>query len=136
MLNFNKVILIGNLTRDPELKKTSRDKRMATFDLAINHKFRNASGREEETVCFVPVVAWDKLAENCAAYLEKGKRAFVEGRLKLNTWEKNSLTHSRLLVQATTVLFLSPPDQNSDSDPIDDEIPTSAKAHQTEPSTP
>ena len=109
MSNFNKIFLIGNLTRDPEIRQTSKGKRVATFGLATNHKYRKADGTAGERVCFVDVVVWEKLAENCEKYLKKGKLIFVEGRLEYRSWETDGKIQSKLSVYAQTVEFLSPP---------------------------
>ena len=109
MPNFNKVFLIGNLTHDPDLKKTASDGAVARFGLATNRTFHKADGTECEQVCFVEIVVWDALAEVCAQYLKKGKLVFIEGRLELKKWEKDGLIHSKLFVNAQTVEFLSPP---------------------------
>lgn len=134
MPNFNKIFLIGNLTRDPENRSTTGGKTLTTFCIATNHTFTALDGKVGERVCFVDVVTWGTLARTCAGWLKKGKLVFIEGRLEKSTWEKDSKTHSKLQVHATTVLFLSPPDKTNDSDPTQ-ETPTPAKAHQKEADT-
>ena len=83
---MNKVILIGNLTKDPELRYTpANGVAVATFTLAVNRPFTNKQGEREAD--FIPVVVWEKQAENCANYLNKGSQAAVEGRLQVRTYE-------------------------------------------------
>lgn len=91
MANFNKVILIGNLTKDPELRYTPQGTAVANLRLAVNRKFRDRNSQEmKEEVCFVTVVVWDKQAESCNQYLHKGSPIFVEGRLQSRSWEDAS----------------------------------------------
>ncbi len=111
MPNFNKVFLLGNLTRDPEFKKTTGDVLVATFGIATNRMSRHADGTKTEKVCFVEIVVFDALAEVCAQYLKKGKLVFIEGRLEYCSWEKDGKAHSKTQVHAQSVEFLSPPDK-------------------------
>ena len=82
MANFNKVILAGNLTRDPELRYTPKGTAIANFGLAINRKWKSESGESKEEVTFVDVEAWDRQGEVIAQYFKKGSPILVEGRLK------------------------------------------------------
>lgn len=107
MANLNKVLLIGNLTRDPELKYTPSGKAVVNFGLAINRAYTDASGEKVEDVCFVDVVAWDRLAEVCNDYLGKGKPVFIEGRLQYRTWEQeDGKKRSKLDIVAQNIQFL------------------------------
>jgi len=117
MPNFNRVILIGNLTADPQPRPTPSGKPLTTFRLAVNHTFKNKQGNMDERVCFVDVATWGTLAQTCAKSLKKGKAVFVEGRLEQSTWEKDAQVHSKLQIHALKVLFLFPPEP---LDPIDD----------------
>ena len=110
MPNLNKIFLIGNLTNNPELRQTNSGASVARFGLAVNQKYRDASGEQKETVCFVDIVAWNKLAEAVASYLAKGKCVFVEGKLQYRTWEREGKKRNKLEVVAKTIQFLSPPD--------------------------
>jgi len=83
MANLNKVMLIGRLTEDPELKFVSSGTARATFRLATNRFYKDASGEKQEEATFVPIVCWAGLAENVAKYQKKGKQIYVEGRLRL-----------------------------------------------------
>ncbi|MBX3322101.1 MAG: single-stranded DNA-binding protein [Phycisphaeraceae bacterium] len=85
--SLNKVILIGNLTRDIELKHTASNMAVANFGLAMNRRFRAGDGQMRDEVTFVDCEAWGKTAESMSKYLHKGRPVFVEGRLKLDTWE-------------------------------------------------
>lgn len=87
MPNYNKVFLMGNLTRDPELRMTPKGTAVAQIGLAINRKFRDESGADREEVTYVDVDAFGKQAETICKYVKKGRPLFVEGRLKLDQWE-------------------------------------------------
>jgi len=128
MPNLNKVFLIGNLTKEPTLRQTKSGMSVANFSLAINQRYINANDlpadqsssveAKEETkeqasakkdkVCFVDIVAWNKLAEAVASYLTKGKSVLVEGSLTQNKWEQEGETRSQIKVIARTIQFLSP----------------------------
>src|SRR3954454_17573393 len=87
MASFNKVLLMGNLTRDPQLKYLPSQTAVAEFGLACNRKFRTAQGEDREEVTFVDVTAFGKQAEVINQYMTKGKPIFIEGRLKYDTWD-------------------------------------------------
>src|ERR1035437_3276644 len=87
MANFNKVILMGNLTRDPQLKYLPSQMAVAEFGLAVNHKFKTKTGEDREDVLFIDVAAFGKQAEVINQYCQKGKPILIEGRLKYDTWE-------------------------------------------------
>lgn len=89
MASFNRVVLVGNLTRDVELKYTKSQTAIAELGLAINEKHKNASGEMVEDVVFVDVTLWGRTAEVAGEYLAKGSQVLVEGRLKLDTWEND-----------------------------------------------
>ena len=94
MANFNKVILAGNLTRDPELRYTPKGSAVVKFTLAINRTWKNEAGESKEEVSFVDVEAWSRQAEVIAQYMRKGRPLLVEGRLKQDTWEDKN-THQK-----------------------------------------
>ena len=108
MASFNKVILIGNLTRDPDLRTTQNGTAICDLGLAVNRRWRDQSGRDQEETTFVDVAAWGRSAENCAQYLQKGAPVLVEGRLRLEQWEDRNGggKRSRLTVVAEVVQFL------------------------------
>ncbi len=89
-MNFNKVFILGNLTRDPELKTTPSGQSVATFGVATNRIWIDKNGQKQSEVEFHNVVVWGRLAETAARYLAKGKLVFVEGRLKTRTWTDQS----------------------------------------------
>ena len=105
MASFNKVMLMGNLTRDPELTDTASGAAMCRFGLAVNRKYKQGDEWKED-VCFVDITTWGNLADNCSKYIRKGSPVFVEGRLNLGTWEKDGEKRSKLDVVATIVQFL------------------------------
>ena len=94
MANFNKVILAGNLTRDPELRYTPKGTAIASFGLAINRKWKSETGEMKEEVTFVDVEAFARQAEVVAQYMKKGRPFLVEGRLRLDQWEDKN-THQK-----------------------------------------
>lgn len=87
MASVNKVILVGNLGRDPEIRYTQQGTAVANFSLATTNRFKNRSGEMEERTEWHRVVAWDKLAEICGQYLSKGRQVYIEGRLQTREWE-------------------------------------------------
>lgn len=109
MANYNKVLLVGNLTRDPELRYTPKGTAVGDLGLAINRKFGGGDGSplKEETT-FVDVTVWGRDAENADKYLRKGRSVMIEGRLQLDTWEDKSTGQKRnkLKVVAETVQYL------------------------------
>lgn len=107
MANLNKVFLIGNLTRDPELRYTPNGTAVANLGLAVNRRFKDSSGELKEEVCFLTVTVWDKQAEACCQYLKKGRPVFVEGVLQSRFWETNDgQKRSAIDVRAERVQFL------------------------------
>ena len=108
MANFNKVILIGNLTRDPELRYTPSGTAVVNLRLAANHRFRDRSGEMKQETCFITVVVWDKQAESCNQYLQKGRSALIEGRLQSRSFQDNDGKNRNVIeVRADRVVFLS-----------------------------
>lgn len=109
MASLNSVVLIGNLTREPELKFIPSGSAVCTMNLAINRQYVS-NGEKKEEVLFVKVNAWGKVAENCGKYLIKGSQVAVEGRLQMHQWEdKDGQKRSRIDVLATNVQFMSKP---------------------------
>src|SRR3989338_694811 len=107
MASLNKVFLIGNLTRDPELRYTPAGVAVTNLGLAVNRRFRDKSGEVKEDVCFLTVTVWDKQAEACSQYLQKGSPIFVEGVLQSRSWETNDgQKRSTIDVRAERVQFL------------------------------
>jgi single-strand DNA-binding protein len=108
MASLNKVLLIGNLTKDPELRYTPNGIAVVNLRIAVNRRFRDrASGELKEETCFITVTAWDKQAEACNQYLKKGSPVFVEGTLQSRSWEtSDKQKRSTIEVRAERVQFL------------------------------
>lgn len=105
--SLNRVILIGNLTADPELRYTSSGTARTKFSIAVNRQYKNASGQLQEETTFVPIVTWGSQAENCANYLSKGRSVAVEGRLRIDSFENDQGERRKVIeVVASTVQFL------------------------------
>ncbi len=115
MANFNKVYLMGNLTRDPELKYTQGGMAIVEFGLAMNRKYRKQNNEMVEETTFVDIEGWGKQAETFSQYMSKGRPAFVEGRLKLDTWESNGQKRSKLRVVMENFQFIGGRDESSRS---------------------
>jgi len=107
MTDLNKVFIAGNLTRDPEVRHTPSGMAVADLRMAINRKYRDKNGKDVEEVVYVSATVWGRQAETSAQYLTKGSPVLVEGRLKLDEWEKDGQKQSRLGVVAERVQFLS-----------------------------
>jgi single-strand DNA-binding protein len=106
MASYNKVILLGNLTRDPELRYTPGGTAVATFGLAVNSRIKQGDDWKEEP-CFVDIVTFGRQAENCSEYLSKGSAVLVDGRLKYSKWEnQEGQTRTKLEVVANNVQFM------------------------------
>lgn len=108
MANFNKVILVGNLTRDPELRYTPKGTAIARIGMAINRTWKSETGENKEETTFVDVDAWGRQAEIIGQYLKKGRPLLVEGRLRYDTWEdkQTNQKRSRLGVVLESFQFL------------------------------
>jgi len=103
---FNKVILVGNLTKNPELRYTPNGTPVTSFGLAVNRRFRQGEELKEE-VCFVDIVVFGKQAEHCGQYLSKGNGVIIDGRLQQRRWEtEDGQKRSKHEVVAQTVTFL------------------------------
>jgi single-strand DNA-binding protein len=111
MASLNKVFLIGNLTRDPELRVTPKGTAICQFGLAVNRQYKDDSGATRDETTFVDIEAWGKQGELVAKYLTKGSPAFVEGRLRLDQWEDKTSgqKRSRLKIVLDNVQFLGRP---------------------------
>jgi single-strand DNA-binding protein len=126
MSSFNKVILMGNLTRDPDVRVTgSSCMKVARLGLAVNEHRKDRNGQMQAFPVFVDVDAWDKLAELCGQFLSKGRSVLVEGRLQMDTWEKDGVKHQKLKVRASTIKFLPQGDRlaNASSPRVDAPVP-------------
>lgn len=108
MSSYNRVTLIGNLTRNPELRKTKTGSAVTELCLALNRVWNNESGQRQEETTFVDVTVWGRSAENAAQYLQKGRSVLIEGRLQLETWQdkQSGQERSKLKVVADAIQFL------------------------------
>lgn len=120
--SINQVTLMGNLTRDPELRQTPNGQSVCSFSLALNRSYKDQSGEWVEATDYIDVVAWAALGERVSQYLSKGRRCLVVGRLQSRSWEQEGQKRSKVEVLANDVTFLdsprggdSPDGGNSDS---------------------
>jgi single-strand DNA-binding protein len=104
--SLNQVTLMGNLTRDPELRQTPTGQNVCSFSLALNRSYKDGSGEWQEATDYIDVVAWGPLAERVAQYLTKGRRCLVQGRLQSRSWEQEGQKRSKVEVLANDVTFL------------------------------
>jgi len=133
---YNKIILIGNLTKDPELRYTPQGTPVTSFRIAVNYRYKQSDDMKQETM-FIDNVVFGRQAESCSKYLSKGSPVLVEGRLQERRWESNGQQRSKFEVVAQTVRFLSrrsgqsaegdsfvaegdsaPPDETTDLEPF------------------
>lgn len=114
--SFNKVLLMGNLTRDVELRHTTGNQQVAKLALACNRHWRTPEGEQREEVTFVDCEAWGKTAETLSKFLSKGRPLFVEGRLKLDQWEKEGQKFSKLKVVIENFQFIDSKPGGGDGD--------------------
>ena len=106
MASFNEVIIMGNLTRDPDVRAAGvSGMKVARLGVAINERRRDRSGQMLDFPVFVDVDAWDRLAELCGQHLAKGSPVLVEGRLQMDTWEREGVRHQKLQIRATPIKF-------------------------------
>ncbi len=107
MASLNKVMLIGNLTRDPELRYIPSGTAVATFTLAVNRVYKTPTGEKKEQASFIRIVVWGRMAEVCGEYLSKGSPAFIEGRFQSREWEtQEGQKRSTIEVVADNIQFL------------------------------
>lgn len=112
MISYNKVLLIGNLTANPQLKYNQSGLAVTTFTIAVNNKFQTKDQNVKEEVGFFDIVVFGKQAETCNSYLSKGRTVFVEGRLSMNVWEDSTgQKKKKINIIANRVQFISPKTQ-------------------------
>jgi single-strand DNA-binding protein len=119
MVGFNKILIIGNVGTDPEMRYTPSGKPVTSFRIATSRAYTTADGERHQETEWFTVVAWDQLAEQCNQYLAKGRRAFVEGRLQSKSWKgQDGQTRFQNEITANRVLFLdrSPGYQSSEGE--------------------
>ena len=116
MSSLNRVLLIGNLTRDPELRQTQKGSPVCDLGIAVNRAWTDENGEKHDEVTFVDVTAWGKTAQNAATYLSKGRGLLVEGRLQLDTWQdaESGQQRSKLRVVAERLQFLGGGEESGD----------------------
>lgn len=107
--SINQVMLMGNLTRDPELRTTPGGQTVCSFSMAINRSWQDQSGQQQDAVDYFDVTAWGKLGELIAQYLSKGRRCLVQGRLSQRSWEQDGQKRNKVEVVASDVTFLDGP---------------------------
>lgn len=104
--SLNQVTLMGNLTRDPELRQTPTGQNVTSFSLALNRSYKDQSGEWQEATDYIDIVCWGPLAERVAQYLSKGRRCLVQGRLQSRSWEQDGQKRNKVEVLANDVTFL------------------------------
>ncbi len=115
MGSMNHVFLMGNLTRDPEMRQTASGTAVSDLGLAVNDSYRNKKGEQVERTCFADVVTWGRQAETCVQYLKKGAPVLVEGNLQLDQWKtEQGENRSKLRIRARRVQFLGRPNGKTD----------------------
>lgn len=119
MASVNRVLIAGNLTRDPDIRYTPKGSAVADISLALNRTYTNDAGEKMEDVVYVDVVLWAKLAELAGQYLHKGKAVFIEGRLQLDSWEDKATgqKRTRLRVVGENMQFLGGKDAPQEGQP-------------------
>ncbi len=138
MPSFNKVIIMGNLVRDPELRYTPSGQPVADLRIAINRRRRNASGQSQQETTFVDVTAWGRRAELISQRFSKSDPIFIEGRLARDEWVgKDGVRRSKLHVVLESFRFLQPPGPRAEApEPQPSEAPTQEPPAPSEPPTP
>jgi single-strand DNA-binding protein len=129
--SFNQVVLMGNLTRDPELRTTPNGQSVCSFSLALNRSYKGADGNWQEATDYVDVTAWAGLGERVAQYVTKGRPVLVSGRLQSRSWEQDGQKRSKVEVVANDVTFLGGRDSGAGapaSDNGDSEKPAAKSA--------
>jgi single-strand DNA-binding protein len=112
--SINQVILMGNLTRDPEMRTTPSGQSVTSFGLAVNRSWQSSDGTQQDAVDFFDITAWGKLGELVNQYLGKGRRCLIQGRLSFRSWEQDGQKRSKVEVIANDVTFLDGPGGSSD----------------------
>src|ERR1039458_9952569 len=127
--SLNQVTLMGNLTRDPELRQTPNGQNVCSFSLALNRSYKDQSGEWQEATDYVDIVAWAALAERVSQDLTKGRRCLVQGRLQSRSWEQDGQKRNKVEVIASDVTFL-------DSRTNTEEAPTPSEKQSDKPPKP
>ncbi|MFA6603872.1 MAG: single-stranded DNA-binding protein [Patescibacteria group bacterium] len=126
-MNLNRAMIIGNLTRDPEIRTTTNGQNVASFGVATNHSWTDASGQRQEKAEFHNIVAWSKLAEICGQYLTKGRKVYVEGRLQTREWTgQDGQKRNRTEIVADNVIMLDRGNGQTSAAPRQEKVPAAA----------
>lgn len=133
--SFNQAIVMGNLTRDPELRTTPSGQQVASFAVATNRQWQNASGERQEAADFHEIVAWGKLAELAAQYLSRGRKVMVVGRLQTQSWEKDGVKRSRTEIVANDISFLDSRGGGEGGDGGERSAPAASSAPSSKPTS-
>lgn len=129
---YNKVIMIGNLTKDPELRYTPQGTPVSTFRLATNYRYKQGDDMKQETT-FIDIVVFGRQAESCSQFLNKGSSALVEGRLQERRWESEGQQRSKFEIVAQSVKFLSPKKGGSQDSSFESDVPPPEETTDLEP---
>lgn len=132
--SLNQVTLMGNLTRDPELRQTPTGQNVCSFSLALNRSYKDSSGEWQEATDYIDIVAWGPLAERVSQYLSKGRRCLVQGRLQSRSWEQEGQKRSKVEVLANDVTFLDSRGTGSEGSDMGGGTPAPAAASKPTPS--
>jgi single-strand DNA-binding protein len=135
--SLNQVTLMGNLTRDPELRQTPTGQNVTSFSLALNRSYKTQNGDWQEATDYIDIVAWGPLAERVSQYLSKGRRCLVQGRLQSRSWEQDGQKRSKVEVLANDVTFLDSRGSDGEgggSSSSDSDVPASTSAAKPKPS--
>ena len=119
--SLNKALLIGNLTRDPELRYTPKGNPVCSFSIATNSSWKDTDGNAQEIVEFHNIVAWNKLAEICSQILKTGMKVYIEGEIRNRKWEKEGVNYNKTEIRADNMMVLTPLAKGA-SDVSDSEI--------------
>ena len=138
MANFNKVLLMGNLTRDPEVRYTPKGTAIANIGLAVNRVWTTESGEKKEEVTFVDVEVWGRQAETIGQYMSKGRPIFIEGRLKLDSWDdkETGQKRSKMKVVCEGFQFLGAPKGGGTGGEVSEQPPAAKPARSRPAPTP
>lgn len=122
-MNFNKVIMVGNITRDPELTTLESGNSLCSFGFCVNNDYKGKDGNWVKAPCFIDITCWQKTAENVAKLFRKGNNVLIEGKLVMNTWEKDGVKHQKHKITASRVAFTQAKPKN-ESGPAPEDIPS------------
>lgn len=142
MFSLNRAQIVGNLTRDPEMRYTPSGQAVSSFSVATNRRWKDKDGNNQEATEFHNIVAWGKLAEITSQYLKKGNKVYIEGRLQTRSWEgQDGGKRNRTEIVAENFIFLTPKGASTGESPASatelptdvEEFPSSAKASEDKP---